>query len=368
MESKKKVLIWGTGVRATELLQNGINAAILGFIDYVKRSDYFFGHEVFDVGKFPKKYDYILVATEYTDQIKEICKTEKIDLERVVFLYAGEESEFNRDPVLQQILGEINYKRYQWEYDIGAETVYIKFAYNKLAEKVNDLKRCMEIGLAACECNKRAFSKFKGCCRGKKLVLCGAGPSLNDFIPIKDAVYIAVNRAVLYEKVKFDYMFADDWIGLAKYQEEILKIDCKKFFGAHQGDERYMIPESFYMQNNAVKYYKDDFLRPSGLDSQFVCDVDLRPIGSMPNIALQVMQVALFMQPDVIYLVGCDASPAGHFVGKDIKTDLKQFAASDAVLAKWRELKHFAEVHYPNVEIVSINPVGLKDLFKDVYQ
>ena len=232
---------------------------------------------------------------------------------------------------------------------------------------------CVEINLAACESNKKAFSKLRACCRGKKIVICGAGPSLNDFVPIEDAVYIALNRAVLYPKVQFDYMFADDWIGLEQYQDKIGNVKCKKYFGATQTGEQYMIPETFYAKNNAIKYYKDDFLRPSGFDSEFVCDIDLRPIGNMPNIALQVMQVALFMQPEVIYLVGCDASGAGHFIGSEtdndiIKTGLPNIVGSEKTFAKWRELKHFVEIHYPDVKIISINPVGLKGMFEDVYQ
>ena len=53
-------------------------------------------------------------------------------------------------------------------------------------------------------------------------MLCSAGPSLNKFVPIKDAVYLAINRAVLYEKVKFDYINPVGLKGLFKdvYQEK----------------------------------------------------------------------------------------------------------------------------------------------------
>ena len=33
----------------------------------------------------------------------------------------------------------------------------------------------------------------------------------------------------------------------------------------------------------------------------------------------------------------------------------------------WKELKRFAEVYYPTTEIISVNPVGLRGMFKDLY-
>jgi hypothetical protein len=33
----------------------------------------------------------------------------------------------------------------------------------------------------------------------------------------------------------------------------------------------------------------------------------------------------------------------------------------------WNEFKKFASIYYPKTEIISINPIGLKGLFKDIY-
>lgn len=370
------ILIWGTGVHACELLQNGLgsNVTVLGFVETSKSAEHFRGIAIYEPKSLPGSYDYIIVATEYSDQILEVCKNVNLDISKVIFLYPGKETSFCEASLLKDILGDRNYQRYMWEYNVGDDIINLNILYNKLLKTFDGMKRYSELLHAASECNKRAFSELRACCLGKKIVICGAGPSLNDFVPIEDAVYIALNRAVLYPKVQFDYMFADDWIGLEQYQDEIVNVKCKKYFGATQTGEQYMIPETFYTQNNAIKYYKDDFLRPGGFNSEFVCDIDLRPIGNMPNIALQVMQVALFMQPEVIYLVGCDASTAGHFnisaehESNTIQKDLKQCISAGATLGKWKELKHFIDVHYPDVEIISINPVGLKGLFNDIYQ
>ena len=38
------------------------------------------------------------------------------------------------------------------------------------------------------------------------------------------------------------------------------------------------------------------------------------------------------------------------------------------LIGKWKKLKEFADEKYPNTEIISVNPVGLKGLFKDEYE
>lgn len=64
-----------------------------------------------------------------------------------------------------------------------------------------------------------------------------------------------------------------------------------------------------------------------------------------------------------IYLVGCDASNNGYYYNNDLNyLDLTR------VLLGWNKIKEFKDIYYPNTEIISINPVGLKGLFdKDVY-
>ena len=47
---------------------------------------------------------------------------------------------------------------------------------------------------------------------------------------------------------------------------------------------------------------------------------------------------------------------------------MKLAVSSDRVIQKWMDLKAFAKAFYPDVEIISVNPVGLKGIFKDEYQ
>lgn len=232
------------------------------------------------------------------------------------------------------------------------------------------------ISNAASMCNSDTFGPIKNCNAGKAVAICGGGPTLQKYIPMEGVLHVALNRALLNERVKYDWFIADDWAGVDFFQDTLLHYDCKKFFG-HQigGDYARQIPESFRIACNAGRYYTDSYMVEDGFESRFTCDIDKMAVGNMPNIALSAMQIMLFTHPSKIYLVGCDASQ-GHFVQTNLdakrieehEKDLKLAVSSDRVIQKWLDLRAFAEAFYPDVEIVSVNPVGLKGIFTDFYQ
>lgn len=251
----------------------------------------------------------------------------------------------------------------------------------KVREKVNRkllrISYLNAINIAASMCNHETFADIKACNRDREVAICGGGPTLKEYKPMEGVLHIALNRALLNRNIKYDWFIADDWDGVDFFQEELLDYDCRKFFG-HQigGDLKRQIPESYRIACGAKRYYTDSYMVLNGYESRFVCDIDKMAVGNMPNIALSAIQIALFSYPKRIYLVGCDASK-GHFVQPksldpsriaEHEKDLKMAVSSDRVIQKWRELKTFAEAFYPDVEIVSINPVGLNGIFRDEYQ
>lgn len=246
----------------------------------------------------------------------------------------------------------------------------------KINRKFKERDYINALNVAAALANAECFGDIKNCNDSKAIAICGGGPTLQKYKPLNNVLHIALNRALLYEKINYEWFIADDWDGVNFFEEELLKYDCRKFFGHQIGDYSRQIPESFRLKCNARRYYTDSYLVVNGFESKFVCDIDKMAVGNMPNIALSAMQIALFTNPAVIYLVGCDASQ-GHFVQTDNleqsriaqhEKDLKVAVSSEAVIRKWIELKKFANTFYPDTRIVSINPVGLKGIFEDVYQ
>lgn len=91
---------------------------------------------------------------------------------------------------------------------------------------------------------------------------------------------------------------------------------------------------------------------------QDICKHELTDFYSIYSAALQF---AFFTYPKRIYLAGCDCAHTGHFYDKGAPFIFWGMKVGYA------RMKMFAKVHYPDTEIVSINPVGLRGLFSDVY-
>lgn len=258
--------------------------------------------------------------------------------------------------------------------------MFAKKIKEKLMSKFYQLAEIDRINVATAMLHQKTFSQFKNCCEGKKLVVCAAGPTLNKYIPIENAVHIAVNRSFLYDKVDFDFIFAQDWDGIKMVQPQLLNYrpnQCVKFLGSYQFQTPKEIPESFSLACNALRFNMDYYLYGSGFKSKFVKDIDRMSIGGMPNVGISVMQLALYMNPSELYIVGCDMSGA-HFANGN--NNAAQIAAEkkelefhwtkerDQLIAKWLELKSFAELYYPATKIYSVNPVGLRGIFEDIDQ
>lgn len=109
----KKILIWGTGNIARQVIENGIHGEIIGFIDTNKSVETFKGKSVYNIGEIPEEYDVILVANSFTNEVYEICQTKKIPLNKVLFLKGGNRQEsFNNLAIIKDIIGEKNYVNY----------------------------------------------------------------------------------------------------------------------------------------------------------------------------------------------------------------------------------------------------------------
>ena len=223
--------------------------------------------------------------------------------------------------------------------------------------------------------HQRTFGEFKNKYYGKSVVLVGAGPTLNYFEPIEDAVYVGVNRTFLYKDISFDYLFAIDKVGLEtasdSYYEGFFNYtgnNCIKFIGDQNLGKNWQIPESKLIGKNIRRYKSTSNFTPD----KFTLDIESEPLGNFWTVAMQAMQFILYTNPAKVYLVGmdCNIHSAGHFTGKipNVSTRGSNVQKSDENnIINWRELKNFANIYYPDTEIISVNPVGLTGVFKDIY-
>ena len=219
--------------------------------------------------------------------------------------------------------------------------------------------------------HQETFGKYKGCYADKEVAIIATAPSLNNYKPIKDVINVGVNRAFLKDDIKLDYIFMQDYSAVKSYMEDILQDkykDVVKFYGVcsyprfyHQfgtKDAGVVFPESTILRHRANKFYL--YSKYPLLPVRFNVDIDNTWIADCGSIALSAAQFALFTNPKKIYLVGCDCT-SGYFNGQNGNN-------CDYLIKPWKELKKFADIYYPETEIVSVNPVGLKGVFTDLVQ
>lgn len=228
------------------------------------------------------------------------------------------------------------------------------------------MQRCINIALL----HQKTFGEFKNCNQNKTVTLVGAGPTVNFYSPMKNSVFVGCNRAILCEKINFDYIFAIDKIGLkatGKYLIDYKNKNCVKFIGDINCGKDYQIPEDFILKTNARTYKTT-----CGVSwDKFTLDIDREPLGAFHSVAFQAIQFILFTNPSKIYIVGIDcASNGAHFAGPEHYVSSRgeniEFLQQEQI-QEWKMLKEFVDMYYPSIDIISINPVGLKGVFKDMY-
>ncbi len=236
---------------------------------------------------------------------------------------------------------------------------------NHISERLNLLEDQVEWQNDIREVHTRAFAEYRDAFRDKKIVIVGSGPSAKYYKPIADAIHIALNYSWRREDIQFDYLFTGDrHINKEniKVQDGFYKIKDKIFVYMRMASERLRwldFGEDVSIMDKVRRFYIS-----SSPDRKSICqDICLHPLYIKHSIAEAAMDFALFTYPKEIYLVGCDCSNSGYFyksTDEQIK-DNKKLATSN-MRVSYARLKTFADQYYPDTEIISINPVGLKGL------
>jgi hypothetical protein len=179
-----------------------------------------------------------------------------------------------------------------------------------------------------------------------------------------------VNGAYKFDEVEFDFLFFQDYCGLT-YIEDVATLQAKKFYGIVRHDlfkidgRSPLIPESIAIRHCAARYYVNTVYEPrlNGRKNDFVYDLCAQPLTCYGSVIFPAMQFALWCCPARIFIVGCDVSNEGYFYEQG-----KNALNIEMNLLGWKKMKEFAHAFYPETEIISINPVGLRGIFTDIQQ
>ena len=227
------------------------------------------------------------------------------------------------------------------------------------------------------ELHKKTFSKFREIYTGRDVVVVGCGPSLNYYRQVKGAIHIGVNRAFLANNVTLDYLFMQDWFNISTIIAdacEYRKNECIKFFGLFpQTDKARQIPDCWAKRANALRYYENETVVP--LEEQIYYGIESFPLAHFWSSGFQALHFAFHTNPKRIFLCGFDCNFRGYFNHQQQKLGADQHLVTPqensehltVLLDGYRKFKKFRKVYYPQTELISVNPVGLRGLYKDVY-
>lgn len=90
-------------------------------------------------------------------------------------------------------------------------------------------------------------------------------------------------------------------------------------------------------------------------------DLSREPIGDFSETPFSALQFILYAHPKRLYLVGWDCS-SGYAYNKPNAIN----PANYQIDILKNNFLPFINLNYPDIEIISINPIGLKGVFKDM--
>ena len=246
---------------------------------------------------------------------------------------------------------------------------------NELIRKVNENASLVAMeSFGICDKNSYAFAEYKNKYCGRSVVIMATGPSMKNYKYIPDAIHIGVNFAFRRKDVPLDFLFIQDGTKIKNdrtLQDEIEKASNKvkrkmfigKFLARCQCKDIEITEDIFMRLHNARRYFTDVFNPTGDIKYKIFQDICCHPVMDFFSVAFPAIHFALFTNPRKIYLVGCDVTNEGYFDKKEGPNVLQ----TSIVKLGYLKLKEFVSIYYPNTEVISINPVGLKGLFKDVY-
>lgn len=212
--------------------------------------------------------------------------------------------------------------------------------------------------------NKLNFAKYRNIHKGIDGVIVATGPTLADYEPIPDAVHFGVNEAAMHTQVQLNYLFVQDikpgyQFGYANCPYPYDHHSAVKFAGICPLIKTVeSIPNLKAIEHNWIRYE---------IGEEGKCDwvkhCDQYALGDGQSVSFSAAQFALFTGVTRLMLVGMDI---------DSKRTIYDHPPLDANpyhifkhAERWKHFGEWVKKEYPAVEILNVNPVGLKGVFEE---
>ena len=206
------------------------------------------------------------------------------------------------------------------------------------------------------------LEKYRGIYTNKSVVIIGGGGSIKYYEYLKDLIHVGINRAYKLENIDFKYLFAQDDFEGKEDKEGFINYKpdtCIKFLGLHTLNRIHRIrPETIARIKNKELYVLNN-RRPQ--KTFYPIDITVEPFVFYAGTVFAVLQFLLLTNAKNIYLVGFDCDVSHSFKKDKTKHDLR------SQFKYWCQFAEYKKLYWEDTNIISINPVNLKGLFKDVY-
>lgn len=346
----------------------------------------------FECSLFGKRIDHdtLLALMEYTDYYIMMQRHSIFDLSTLEAMRAGKAlilsdiggnlevnkennvifvNENNLDTVIMELkkrdkheLGELNKKVF---YKYFSKECF----FNSYAEMIDSMmhKYGIEFNRKS-EINRCELGKWKGKYAGKTAVICGAGSSLDNYTEINSKnIHIALNRALFFDKVKFDILFMQDMPKNQPYTiEDYNKYPCTKFYGIITN------PNTMGMGMDKKNYINDINgeivnyeLAPMWYDSrvdEIKFNIDEECVIDAKSVVFSAIQFAVFAGFSEIVLYGVD------FSNDNFGENINPNKYADCVEANLISFKKTIRKKYPDIifRIGSTSNSALREGFEKI--
>lgn len=217
------------------------------------------------------------------------------------------------------------------------------------------------------------FKPYKNKHMGEVAYIFGSGPTVNQFQEQEPGIYIAGNNAHRNPSIrdKLSYIFflyrgyqnyynntstvyGDYCQMIRDLPPNVRKFCCLNF---HTTMDEPTVQHIRNEVSNVDFYRVDEFPPPRKID------IETEKLWNF-SIVYGMVQFAVYAGFKKIYLVGCDCT-AGYFFNPVYEGE--HFHRYEYYTGKWVDMKHYLQAYHPEVQVVSINPVGISGLFEDIH-
>ena len=236
---------------------------------------------------------------------------------------------------------------------------------------LSELKNDLEVYLA----NTNIINKHKTFINQKDVIVFGSGPTVNNFmfdnIRCDDLVKIAVNSQIFDTRHKYDFFFASDYKVLKRREvtpefllnkiNEGVRVCLGRNIHRYERwyKSGYYIPDSYIEKLTGLA----DVLYYTNSHSEVISKSYTNLLYSFYSIGHIALLFSILCGAKKVYLVGFDQG--GNYADGTPrlnmeKTNLKAIDGFKKILKIVNELNF-------GIDIISINPVNMRGLFRDVY-